>query len=80
MTRTRSCPSWLRRQLSKPRLKEVGCTCCTDCRKIAWPTFEAANAKVGEMKEHPSTRTPHLLEAYRCPSGKGWHVGHNYVL
>lgn len=53
---------------------------CLECSKIVWPTIEDANKQVEHAKSDQATRRPDLLEAYPCPHGKGWHLGHNYML
>jgi hypothetical protein len=53
---------------------------CPHCSKIVWPTWESAKLRVEELKSTPGVRKPYLLDAYRCPVGSGWHIGHNYKL
>ena len=57
-----------------------GTTYCEGCSKISWPTIETANETVERLKSQPGARKPELIDAYRCPLGTGWHVGHNYKL
>ena len=53
---------------------------CLHCSKVAWHTWESAKLRVEELKAIPGVRKPYLLDAYRCPKGAGWHIGHNYKL
>jgi hypothetical protein len=53
---------------------------CFHCSKVVWPTWESARLRVEELKSTPGVRKPYLLDAYRCPVGAGWHIGHNYKL
>lgn len=67
----------------KKRRKKKSASCphyCDDCRKVVWPTLESADSRVAALKEIPGAHKPYLLNAYRCPVGKGWHIGHNYKL
>lgn len=75
MTKKKDVKRWTKRAFAK-----AGATYCQQCSKFSWPTIEAANEKVEEMKMKPKTRKPYLLGSYRCPLGNGWHVGHNYKL
>jgi hypothetical protein len=68
-----------RRRLQKVRAV-AGTGYCEQCDKIVWATLETANSMVDRLKSQPSAREPHLLDMYRCPSGNGWHIGHNYKL
>jgi hypothetical protein len=53
---------------------------CLHCSKVTWHTWESAKLRVEELKAIPGVRKPYLLDAYRCPKGSGWHIGHNYKL
>jgi hypothetical protein len=53
---------------------------CADCSKIIWPEREEALEQVEIVKLWPATKRADLLNAYRCPHGRGWHIGHNYKL
>jgi hypothetical protein len=53
---------------------------CPHCSKVAWPTWELAKLRVEQLKATPGVRKPYLLDAYRCPVARGWHIGHNYKL
>ena len=57
-----------------------GAVYCKQCSKIAWPKVEEADARVQRIKSMPGAHTPYLLDSYRCPAGRGWHIGHNYKL
>ena len=53
---------------------------CADCSKIIRTEREDALQQVEEMKLWTTMKRPDLLDAYRCPHGCGWHIGHNYKL
>lgn len=53
---------------------------CKPCSKITWSSKDEANAAVERAKANPECRKPYLLNAYQCPAGNGWHIGHNYML
>jgi hypothetical protein len=53
---------------------------CFRCSKVGWPTWESAKLRVEQVKSDPRAKRPDLLDAYKCPVGLGWHVGHNYKL
>lgn len=44
---------------------------CERCGKIAWPSRKAARHHV---RNHHRRADPQ--QAYRCPYGLGWHLGH----
>ena len=50
---------------------------CLHCSKIVWPSREAATLRVQEVKDTPGVQRPDLLNAYKCPDGPGWHIGHH---
>lgn len=64
----------------KQHLKRPGSKYCKECKKIAHPTLEAAQEVIEIMKAESVSHAPYLLDAYRCPKGSGWHIGHNYKL
>jgi hypothetical protein len=36
--------------------------------------------RVEKLKASSRANKPDTLDAYKCPSGLGWHVGHNWTL
>ena len=53
---------------------------CKKCSKIAWASREKAEREVQRIKAKPNARKPHLIDAYPCPYGNAFHVGHNFKL
>jgi hypothetical protein len=53
---------------------------CPHCSKIAWRTWELAMKRVEKLKASSRAKKPDTLDAYKCPVGLGWHVGHNWKL
>ena len=53
---------------------------CQKCSKIAWNSREKAEKEVQRIKARPDARKPHLIDAYPCPYGNAFHVGHNFKL
>jgi hypothetical protein len=51
---------------------------CAYCSKLIRPSREEAVRQVESVKSRPGVRKPELLDAYYCPQGRGWHIGHNY--
>jgi hypothetical protein len=46
---------------------------CEQCRKVTYPTRDAAASAVVELERRKRRR----YEAYECPAGSGWHVTTN---
>lgn len=69
-------PKWL---LNRMQTND-GATYCRACSKFAWPNKELAVARIEKAKLAPRVRKRYLLDSYRCPLEKGWHVGHDYKL
>lgn len=49
------------------------------CRqKIAYDTRQEARLALKGMDQHPTARTKGIgsMEAYHCPHGDHWHLGH----
>jgi hypothetical protein len=53
---------------------------CDQCSKLLWPTRDAADQRVEEVKTAGTDKKPYLLNSYRCPHEDGWHFGDIYKL
>ena len=67
--------------MTKPQAYRDDEDVCTGCGKVSYPRRKSAVRRMkllqrrsGKGRKHAS-RGP--MEAYRCPFGNGWHVGHN---
>ena len=73
-----------RARRTRRRLKNAeaaaGAGYCQHCDKLIWPTVEVAKERAESLKSQPGAHKPDLLDAYRCPAGSVWHIGHNYKL
>jgi hypothetical protein len=36
--------------------------------------------RIEKLKASTRVKKPDTLDVYQCPSGLGWHIGHNYKL
>lgn len=68
------------RRLERRAERQHGTPICARCGKLAWQSFELARQQLNHLKGQAGMRRPDLLDAYRCPAGNGWHIGHNYKL
>jgi hypothetical protein len=71
-----------KRKKRKRKRRQSGSTAnwCEDCSKIIWLAQGEAAHQIESLKSQSGVRRPELLDEYRCPHGRGWHVGHNYKL
>lgn len=51
---------------------------CGLCEKLAQPTQALARTYLAFLiSKRSGAPDDHLMKAYPCPHGNGWHVGHN---
>ena len=53
---------------------------CSTVTRSPWPSRQAAKLTIRKVKETTGAQRPDTLDAYKCPAGAGWHIGHNAKL